>query len=259
VSGVDVAAFLSDAWFDRARSLTDDLPEQPGVDCRLQFDAVDDDGGHQRWHQVIVDGRIEAWQPGDLADADVELRWPLDVARRLYAADLDGTAAMDALTVAYAAGGSIVTGRPSPLDIGDTAEIDALPAIPDATLVTQFRLFSGPFGPVRFWWTFVDGLSTDMAFGDHPEPDVIVRIRFQRMVAVRCGHISVLEALEDGGQILEGGVGPLMLLAGLQESPELLAAGRACGPSGPALAALGRVTDRPEHRTAIAALAAATA
>jgi hypothetical protein len=255
---VDEAAFLSDAWFDRARSLTQDLPEQPGVGCRLQFDAVDDDGGHQRWHQVIVDGRVEAWEPGDLADAEVELRWPLGIARRLYAGVLGGTEAMDALTVAHPAGGSTVTGRPSPLDIGDTTEIDGLPTIPDATLTTQFQLFAGPFGTVRFWWSFVDGLSTDMAFGDHPEPDVFVRIRFQRMVGVRRGDISVLEALEDGGAI-DGGVGPLMLLAGLQESPELLAAGRACGPSGPALAALGQVADRPEHRTAIAALAAATA
>jgi hypothetical protein len=218
---------------------------------------VDDDGGHQRWHQVIADGRIEAWEPGDLADADVELRWPLDVARRLYAAELDGTEAMDALTVAYPAGGATVTGRPSPMDIADTAELDRLPSIPDATLTTQFQFFAGPFGSIRYWWTFVDGRSTEMAFGTHAEPDVFVRIRYQRMVGVRHGDISVLEALEDGGAV-DGGVGPLMLLAGLQESPELLAAGRACGPSGPALAALGRVTDRSEHRTAIAALAAAT-
>jgi hypothetical protein len=63
--------------------------------------------------------------------------------------------------------------------------------------------------------------------------------------------------LEDGGRV-DGGVGPLMLLAGLQESPELLAAGRACGPSGPVLAALGQVTDGTEHRTAITELAAVT-
>jgi len=250
-------AFLSDAWFDRARSLTRDLPEQPGVGCRLQFDAVDEDGGHRRWHQVIADGRIEAWAPGDLADAELELRWPLDIARRLYTAELDGTEAMDALTVAYPVDGATVTGRPSPMDIADTAELDRLPSIPDATLATQFQFFAGPFGSVRFWWTFVDGRSTGMGFGTHAEPDVFVRIRFQRMVGVRRGDLSVLEALEDGG-IADGGVGPLMLLAGLQESPELLAAGRACGPSGPALAALGQVTDRPEHRTAIAALAAAT-
>jgi len=258
VSEVDVATFLSDAWFDRARSLTRDLPEQPGVGCRLQFDAVDGDGAHRRWHQVIVDGRVEAWQPGELADAELELRWPLDIARRLYTGVLGGTEAMDALTIAYPAGGETVTGRPSPLDIDDTAELDELPVIPDATLTTQFQLYAGPFGTLRFWWEFVDGRSTGMAFGDHAEPDVHVRIRFQRMVGVRRGDISVLEALEDGGTV-DGGVGPLMLLAGLQESPELLAAGRACGPSGPALAALGLVTDRPEHRTAIAALAAATA
>lgn len=252
-----MAPFLSDRWFDLARSLTTDLPAQPGVGCRLQFDAVDDDGGHHRWHQVVEDGRIITWEPGDLTDAELEVRWPLDVARRLYGGELHGTDVFEALTVAYPAEGSVITGRPSPFDIADTDELDRLPTIPEATLTTQFQLAAGPFGPLRFWWTFTDGRSTELAWGAHAEPDVFVRIRYQRMVAVRQGDITVLEALEDGGHV-DGGVGPLMLLAGLQESPELLAAGKACGPSGPVLAALGLVTDRPEHRTAMAALAAAT-
>lgn len=253
----EALAFLSEAWFERARDLTADLPGQPGVGCRLQYEAVDGDGSSLRWHHVIVDGRVEAFGPGELTDPDLELRWPLATAQALYAGDASGTEAMAALTVAHRSESQVVTGPPSPADITMTGGLDHLPRIPEATLTTQFRLVAGPFGPVDFWWTFEDGISTGMGFGVVAEHDVWVQIRYQRMVAVRRGEISVVEALEEGGKV-DGGVGPLMLLAGLQESPELLAAGKACGPSGPVLADLGRVTSGREHRQAMADLAAVT-
>ena len=65
-----------------------------------------------------------------------------------------------------------------------------------------------------------------------------VGITFARMVAVRDGRITILEALEGGGTVA-GELGPLMLLGGMEESPELHAAELACGPSGPVLAAHG--------------------
>ena len=57
------ASPLSAAWFERARELVAGLPEQPGVGCRIQFEAEE-----HRCHLVAVDGRIVEWAPGDLAD-----------------------------------------------------------------------------------------------------------------------------------------------------------------------------------------------
>lgn len=90
------------------------------------------------------------------------------------------------------------------------------------------------------------------------DPDAWATITYQKMIAVRTGTISILEALEDGGRV-RGGLGPLMLLAGLEESPQLHAVELACGPAGAVLARVGALASSPEHAAAMAALAAETA
>ena len=47
----------SEPWFEHARQLTSALPARPGLSWRLQFDAVDPAGQHQRWYQVVEDGQ----------------------------------------------------------------------------------------------------------------------------------------------------------------------------------------------------------
>lgn len=245
-----VLPVLSEDWFDEARRLTADLPPQPCVNAQVRFQA---DG--VVWHQVIEDGRVTAWAldepPG--REFDLDGRWSLDAVQHLYRGQLDGTQALAALRVAN--GGRLE--MPSPMDIADVPELTALPVVPDATIAIQFFFARGPFGPVSYWWRFEEGRSAGMGLGVVDDPDAAVLIPFQNMVGVRRGDITILEALEGGGRV-DGGVGPLMLLAGLFESAPIMAAEAACGPSGPVLARLGLVHALPEFQRAMAALAEVT-
>lgn len=239
--------FLSDEWFERARELVAGAGPLDGASFRIQFDA---DGA--RWHQVAVDGAVTEWAAGDVTEPDLELRVPHDVAHRYYRGDADGTEVLAACRVVV--GGT--EAPPSPLDIELVPELADLPFQPEATLLTQYRHRAGPFGPFDWWWSFVDGRSDEMHFGLVEDPDVVVKIHFDRLVGVRTDAISIYEAIE-GGRV-DGEVGPLMLLAGLQESLELHDAELACGPSGPVLANLGRVMDQDVCREGLATLAAET-
>ncbi len=244
--------FASEGWFDLATDLACGRVEPTADDPsrRIQFDAVDAAGGHIRWHLVLEGGALTTWAPGDVEQPDLELHWALDDARAVHRGEASGT---DALAAVRLADGS----DPSPLDIAETAELADLPALPGATLGIQYHFAAGPFGPFSYWWAFEDGASRAMGLGTIDEPDASVWISFQKMVGVRTGEISVLEALEGGGRV-DGAVGPLMLLAGLQESPELHAAELACGPSGPVLADLGRAFAVPQQNEGLVALARVT-
>ena len=158
------------------------------------------------------------------------MRLALDVARRYYRGEADGTETLAACRVIEPGGEE---GPPSPLDIEGRPELDEMLFQPDATLLTQYRFSAGPFGAFEWWWRFVDGRSDSMGLGRVDEPDAVVKIAFQKLIGVRTDSISIYEAIE-GGRV-DGDVGPLMLLAGLQESPELHAAELACGASGPGL------------------------
>jgi hypothetical protein len=246
-------AFLSQAWFDHAVALTGDLPVRPGLSYRVQLEA-----GGTTWHQVVEDGRVTSWEEGPLPDAALVLRWAPADALAIHRGELAGTEALAATTVVgRGAGGERVEGRPSPLDIDETGALAELPTIPGATLVIQYRFAHGPFGPVDYWWSFDEGRSVGMGLGVVDEPDVGVGITYARMVGVRQGRITILEALEHGGTVT-GELGPLMLLGGLEESPELHAAELACGPSGPVLAAMGELAATPAYAEAWSALTETT-
>jgi len=250
--GVRVAGtidWLSDEWFERAAELVAPCSAGADVGCRVQFDA---DG--RRWFQVVEEGSVTAWSRGELTDADVELRLPLSTARAIFEASTSGTDALAACTVVAPDGTS---GAPSPMDVELRPELQELPELPDATLGIQYHFADGPFGAVDYWWRFLDGRSDQMGWGLDPEPDVEVWIPFHHMVGVRTGAISIYEALE-GGNRVDGAVGPLMLLAGLQESEELHDAELACGPSGPVLAALGRLRASEGYLAAMDRLAGET-
>lgn len=245
----------SEPWLEQARMLTATLPSRLGLGYRLQFDTVEKAGEHDRWYQVVEDGRVVAWDRGDVDSPDLELRWARADAEAVFRQDLSGTEALATVRV-VAPGGS--EGVAPPLDMRDTAELALLPEVPGATLLVQFEFAQGPFGHVSFWLSFEDGRCAGQGFGRGEEPDVTIGISFQRMVRVRTGAMTILEALENGGRV-DGALGPIMLLAGLEESPELRAVEMACGPAGAVLARVGEVASSVEHTEAMAALAQATA
>ncbi|MDQ6696544.1 MAG: hypothetical protein M3Z46_03700 [Actinomycetota bacterium] len=244
----------SQAWCEQGRLLTADLPPMPGLGWRVQFDVADESGQHERWYQVVEDGRVVAWQQGDVDSPDLELRWSRADAAAVFRQELDGTEALAAARVLVPGGSE---GVAPPLDMRDTAEMALLPEVPGATVVTQFEFSGGPFGHISFWESFEDGRCTELDFGRHAEPDVTIAISFQRMVHVRTGAMTILEALENGGRV-DGALGPIMLTAGLEESPELRAVERACGPAGAVLAKVGEVAATPAYAEAMTSLAQLT-
>ena len=98
----------------------------PGVGFRIQFDAEG-----RRWHQVAEDGAITEWAAGDIADPDIEVRIALDVARRYYRGEADGTETLAACRRdrARRRGG---TAQPARHRGATRARRDALPARRDA-------------------------------------------------------------------------------------------------------------------------------
>ena len=238
---------LSDEAFARARALVDGaLPERPGSGCRLQFDAG------TRWGLVVEDGRVVTWEPGELPDAEAELRWSPEDAAAVLSGQLEGEEAYRRTTMAERAKAGDYVGPPPPMDLAEREELEALPLLPDATVLTQYRFRSGPFGTVDYWIRLEDGKVTGMGLGTADEPDVRVEVSYRAMAKVRNGSISIIEALEDGS--VDGKIGPMALLAGVSESREFQRAERAGGPGADALATLGELREVPAFREACAAL-----
>ena len=250
--------FLSDAWFAEARTLTVDVaPDKPrpGVGCRLQYDVSGTDS--RRFFQVVEDGVLRRWEPGELDGPDIEVRWDWEHARRIYRRELDGTDALSGTIVFERRPDHDYVGPPSPMDLGERPELANLPRLPDVTLTVQYEYPAGPFGHVSFAIAFVDGRVDAMQLGRVPEPDATVEVPFRVMAQVRRGDLSILEALEHGR--VDGKLGPLALLAGISESPEFHRAELACGASGLALGNLGETLSVPAHQASLYQLAERTA
>ncbi len=241
-------------WCAAALELCQDLPHRPGITFRIQFTSTAGEGPSLDWHQVVEDGRVLAWEPGPDAHPDLEVHLAHDVWRAVFRGEVAGTDALAAMHV-RSPGGEL--GVAPPLDIRDVTELGDLPVFPDAALVVQYDFAAGPFGPVALWMAFEDGRCSGIDFGQAADPDVGVKITFAKMAAVRLGEITILEALEDGGEVV-GDLGPLMLLAGLEESPELRVAEQACGSAGAVLGVVGTLAQTTEYRSVLSAVAALT-
>jgi hypothetical protein len=239
---------LSDAAFARARQLVDGaLPERAGSSCRLQFDAG------IRWGIVVEDGRVVTWEPGDLPDAEAELRWSPEDAAAVLSGRLEGDEAYRRTTLSERARAEDYVGPPPPMDFPERkAELEALPLLPGVTVRTQYHFRSGPFGGVDFWIAWEDGRVTGMDLGRLDEPDVRVEVTYRAMAKVRDGSITIIEALEGGS--VDGKIGPMALLAGLHETREWQRVERTVGPSAPALATLGELREVTAFREACTAL-----
>jgi hypothetical protein len=247
-----VSAFLSDDWFaDASRLLGNVEPAAVELDGRVQFTCADDEREH-RWGYVIEAGRLVAIQPGELADADVEVLQTYEDARLILFGKIDGSEALRRTRI-NAPGWS---GSPPPIDIYERPELDAMPVLTGASLVTQNELSNGPFGHVSHWIEYVDGRVAAMDLGRRAKADVTVSLPYYALALRRAGELSVLEQIELGR--VTGELGPLGALLGINESPEWERAQHATGRMGIPLAALGEVAATPSFRSAWAALAEET-
>ena len=236
---------FDEGWFEAARDLVAGLPDRPGLDCSLQFEA---DG--LRWRQVVVAGRVADWSLGEVADPDLVVRMPLDAARAAHRPDADGDEALARCTLVLPDGRE---GPAPPLDLPAHPDLDSVPEVPGADLTVQFHLARGPFGDVNAWQSTVDGRLDEMGLGELEEPDIVIGASYRAMAELRAGTRTLLELLADGATV-RGEEGPLMLFAGLEEAPELQAVKRSCSRSATVLGALGEVRADPVFQAALAAL-----
>ena len=141
-----------------------------------------------------------------------------------------------------------------PNDLGTRIELRALPTIAGATMTVQYEFARGPFGGVSHWIEFRDGKVTGLDFGHRPDVEVTVTVPYHAMARVRCGDMTILDALEEGS--VDGAIGPMAMLAGITESPEFHDAELAGGRRPIALAALGEVAATEAFQVAWHTLAA---
>jgi hypothetical protein len=139
------------------------------------------------------------------------------------------------------------------MDLGERPELEAMPTLPGATVLTSYRFRSGPFGDLLYFIRLEDGRVAEMALGEPPEPDVRVEVTYRAMANVRNGTITIIEALENGS--IDGKIGPMALLAGVSEGYEFHRAEAQGGPAGLALATLGELREAAAFREACAGLA----
>ena len=67
------ARYLSDEWFGLNLKAASGWPEQPGVDCSVNYEVTGAPDGKVRYHAVIRDGCLVEMGLGKLADADVNI------------------------------------------------------------------------------------------------------------------------------------------------------------------------------------------
>src|SRR5262245_113931 len=120
----------SPGWFAQARELATGLPERPGLGFGVQ--VVGPDG--VTWHQEVRDGRVVRWDGGaHPAPAEPWASFAADerALAGFHTLDVDGTEALRGLQVLERDG---ARRAPSPLDITETAELQALPEVVGADL-----------------------------------------------------------------------------------------------------------------------------
>lgn len=237
--------YLSEEWFGAAQERVAALRFAGlGLECGLQFDAESAEG-HVRWAQTVRGGDVRLLL-GELPDGGFELHHSLSHAWQVFNEELNGDDALAGFTVVEDRGDGRYVGPPPPMELGQRPELDELLPVPGASLDVQYEYARGPYGPVSWFMSFVDGRLQSMDLGRCPEPDVVAEATFLQLAQVRQGDISVLDALAAGARV-KGSEGALALLAGILESPEFHRAELACGRSAQALAVLGEVSADPNY------------
>jgi hypothetical protein len=75
-----MAELLTQAWIDRLVERGATLPEIPGASATVQHVITGAPEGEIRYHQTIVDGRVQSAGLGDLDGVDLTLTVPYDQA-----------------------------------------------------------------------------------------------------------------------------------------------------------------------------------
>jgi hypothetical protein len=249
--------FLSGEWFAEARErLCGSGAVSPGANARIQY-SVGSFAGGTIWHEVVEDGQVAVWERGELADADVELRWSVDDAFEILSGKRTGADAVAATTMVEQRPPGSYIGPLPPLDLFAEPEIGRLSRLDGADLTLHYD-FAGPFGCGLGAMIFTDGRLEQMVAGWVGDADVVVEFPFRQLMLFWRGETGWADALQHGR--IRGSIDGMVFLAGIIESVPYQRATRSAsaGPAPLALATLGEVMTSEGGSTALAELMTAT-
>ena len=244
--------FLSADWFAETRGVFSGARLTGDGTFGFEFDA-----GGIRSHLVIDAGRVRVFDEGRFPAADIGLAWCAQDAVRIAWGTIPATEAMARTTMSVPASGARYGGLPAPLGLLARTEADALPELLGASLRVQFVHPGGPFGEFGRVLDFSEGRLVAEQFGLAPEFDVMVKVSLRDTALIGAGHLSVLQALERGGEIA-GEIAALATLAAILESPEFKALMLPGVPRCLAMATLGELRADPAVRDGFASVMADT-
>ena len=195
----------------------------------VHHDAVLDDGTVVHHHQVFEAGRLVAWDQDDapapwalVRPGDPLLLCPAEVATPGDVAAVHVRVGDDVLDL------PLLDDLPAPV-------FDSLRRIPDATARLRFEVFGSPVGTQLSEVRYQDGSRTGWLVQEWQEPEegepafgapeMHVRMSFRNYLRMRTGEATALEAIEEGGTV-DARWTLLLLLHGLIQSPEYVAAYR---------------------------------
>jgi hypothetical protein len=211
---------LTDTWVTRAAGLAVGTETVPGS-LAVQYVAEEDAGGGLEHFQVFDGGRLVAWELGRLSEASFAVVQSPDDQLLFLTGRLLGDEGLERTWIEEAGpDGAVRRLRPPPLDEVDL-DWSPLPEIPGATLCNTNHLTSSPFGTVAYSGAFRDGKRVAWHLGDAPDADTTVTSRYSQRMRAFEGVLTTPEMVE-GGEVT-GDWSKLMLLAGINESPEFQA------------------------------------
>lgn len=85
--------YLSAAWHDMAKALSQRFPAHEGVSARLLFVVTGGPDGDCKYHQIIEDGRVIEQALGDCADPKVTMTVSWDDSVKMQSGELDANVA----------------------------------------------------------------------------------------------------------------------------------------------------------------------
>jgi hypothetical protein len=213
---------LTEGWIRRAADVAVGTDTAPGS---LAVQYVAEDGGDRLEHfQVFDGGRLVAWELGRLPEPSFGVVQSPDDQLLFVTGRLLGGEGMERTWIEEAGpDGAVRRLRPPPLDEADL-DWSPLPEVPGATLCNANHVTSSPFGTVTYTGAFRDGKRVAWFLGEAPDADTTVTSRYAlRMRAIE-GLLTLPEMIE-GGEVT-GDWSKLMLLAGINETPEFRAVTR---------------------------------
>jgi hypothetical protein len=213
----------------------------------VHHDAVLDDGTVVHHHQTFEAGRLVAWEQDDTPGPWALVR-PGDALTPFHR----GVASPELVASVRVRLGDELVELP-PLDDAHATVWSTLPHVPDATASLRYELTGSPVGVVRVDVRYVDGARAVCEVveewpgipddGDEPAagaPQLGVTMTWRNYLRLRAGEATALEAIEEGGTV-DARWTLLLLLHGLLQEPEYVAAYRSLAVLPPELGWWGEV------------------